>query len=93
VKIKKDYVVKTVGEDIVVVPIKDEAIKFNGIMTLNRTGQFIFESLQNQDLSETDLLTLMLDKYDVEEKKAMNDIKNFINKCKKNGLIDEESHQ
>jgi Tfp pilus assembly protein PilZ len=91
-KIKKDYVVKTIGEDIVVVPIKDEAVRFNGIITLNKTGQFLFQSLQNYDLSEEALLSIMLDKYDVDEKRAKKDIHNFLSKCRKNGLIDEEGY-
>ncbi|MCF7924720.1 MAG: PqqD family protein [Candidatus Izimaplasma sp.] len=90
-KIKKDYVVKTIGDDIVVVPIKDEAVRFNGIITLNKTGKFLFENLQASDLDKAELLRLILDKYDVSENKAKKDIDAFILKCKNNGLIDEES--
>jgi hypothetical protein len=87
-KIKKDYVIKTIGEDIVVVPIKDEAISFNGIITLNKTGKFLFESLQKQDLSKEELLESILDNYDVSEEKASQDIDIFINKCEKQGLME-----
>ena len=87
-KIKKDYVIKTIGEDIVVVPIKDEAISFNGIITLNKTGKFLFESLQKQDLSKEELLESILDTYDVSEEKASQDIDVFIKKCKKQGLME-----
>jgi hypothetical protein len=91
-KIKKDYVIKTIGEDIVVVPVKDEAVRFNGIITLNKTGQFLFQSLQNYDLSQEALLSIVLDKYDVDEKQAKKDIHQFLSKCRKHGLIDEESY-
>jgi hypothetical protein len=87
-KIKKDYVIKTIGEDIVVVPIKDEAISFNGIITLNKTGKFLFESLQKQDLSKEELLESILETYDVSEEKASQDIDVFIKKCKKQGLME-----
>lgn len=87
-KIKKDYVIKTIGDDIVVVPIKDEAISFNGIITLNKTGKFLFESLQKQDLSKEELLESILDNYDVSEEKASQDIDIFINKCEKQGLME-----
>lgn len=90
-KIKKDYVVKTIGDDIVVVPIKDEAVRFNGIITLNKTGKYLFENLQAKDLAKEELIKLILDKYDVNEKKAKKDIDAFILKCQNNGLIDEES--
>jgi hypothetical protein len=87
-KIKKDYVIKTIGEDIVVVPIKDEAISFNGIITLNKTGKFLFDSLQKQDLSKEELLESILETYDVSEEKASQDIDVFIKKCKKQGLME-----
>lgn len=87
-KIKKDYVIKAIGEDIVVVPIKDEAISFNGIITLNKTGKILFESLQKQDLSKEELLERILDIYDVSKEKASQDIDVFIDKCKKQGLME-----
>lgn len=91
-KIKKDYVVKSIGEDIVVVPVKDEAIRFNGIITLNKTGKFLFETLQLESLTEKELLEYVLDKYDVEESRAKKDIEHFLSKCNKHGLLDEEGH-
>ena len=90
-KVKKDYVIKTIGEDIVVVPIKNEAVRFNGIITLNKTGKFLFELLQKESLTEDILLEKMLDKYDVDIKKAKKDIEGFIEILRKNNLLDEES--
>ena len=90
-KIKRDYVIKTIGEDVVVVPVKNEAVRFNGIISLNRTGKFLFEILQNENLDEEALLTRVFKKYDVDEARAKKDITAFIFKCHENGLIDEES--
>ncbi|QLY39860.1 PqqD family protein [Hujiaoplasma nucleasis] len=86
-KIKSDYVIKSIGEDIVVVPVKDEAVRFNGIISLNKTGQFLFKTLQNYDLEEGDLLKIVLDTYDVDEARAKKDIHTFIKKCQKHGLF------
>ncbi|MFP4479164.1 MAG: PqqD family protein [Candidatus Izemoplasmatales bacterium] len=90
-KIKKDFIIKTIGEDIVVVPVKDQAVRFNGIITLNNTGKFLFDLLQKEDLEKEEIVQILLDKYDVEEELAVSDIDMFINKCKENGLLDEES--
>ena len=90
-KIKKDYVTKTIGEDIVVVPVKNEAVRFNGIITLNKTGKFLFELLQKESLTEDILLEKMLDKYDVDIKRAKKDIEGFIEILRKNNLLDEEN--
>lgn len=85
---KSDYVIKTIGQDIVVVPIKDEAVRFNGIISLNHSGKFLFELLQKEDLSEKELLIKVMDQYDVSKDMAKKDIQAFIKICQTNGLID-----
>jgi len=87
-KIKSNYVIKTIGEEIVVVPVKDEAVRFNGIITLNKTGKFLFQSLQENSLTKNELLALVLDKYDVEEEVASKDLEAFIEVCKENDLLE-----
>ena len=90
-RIKADYVIKNIGEDVIVVPIKDEAIRFNGIISLNKTGEFLFKALQNQSLSEEALVNLLVGHYEVDKALAKKDCIAFIEKCKNHGLIDEES--
>ena len=90
-KVKENYVIKTIGEDIVVVPVKNEAVRFNGIITLNKTGKFLFETLQETSYTKEELLDRMLDKYDVEEDKASKDLDKFIEILRKNNLLDEEN--
>ena len=87
-KIKSNYVIKTIGEEIVVVPVKDEAVRFNGIITLNKTGKFLFQSLQENSLTKNELLALVLDKYDVEEEVASKDLEAFIEVCKESDLLE-----
>jgi hypothetical protein len=89
-KIKKDYVIKQIGKELVIVPVKDEAIRFNGIITVNKTGAFLFEQLQNEDLNEEMLIEKVLEKYDVEEKIVKKDILDFIKICQEHSLIEEE---
>lgn len=90
-QIKSNYLIKTIGENIVVVPLKEEAIRFNGIITLNKTGQFLFQTLQKENLSKEQLLTIVLNKYNIEKNQAMRDIDDFIEKCLENKLIDENN--
>jgi len=90
-KIKSNYVLKTIGDNIVVVPIKSEALRFNGIITLNKTGKYLFETLQNEDLSKEELLKRVLEKYEVDSKRANTDIDDFIKECLRNDILDEKS--
>lgn len=90
-KIKSNYVLKKIGDNIIVVPLKEEALRFNGIISLNKTGQFLFESLQESSLTKQELLDKVLDRYDVESSIALKDIEDFIKKCEGNNLFDENS--
>jgi len=88
-RIKQDYILKTIGDEIIIVPVKDEAVRFNGIITVNKTAAFLFQLLQENDYNEMDLVQFVLDRYDVDELKAKKDVEAFILKCKKNGLLSE----
>lgn len=87
-KIKANYVIKTIKDEFVVVPIKDEAIRFRGIITLNNTAKFIFETLKNFNLDKKELLDLMLEKYDVDQGLLEKDIDNFVKVLEENDLLE-----
>ncbi|MDD3713069.1 MAG: PqqD family protein [Candidatus Izemoplasmatales bacterium] len=87
-KIKENYVIKTIKDEFVVVPIKDEAIRFRGIITLNNTAKFIFETLKNRVMDKDELLELMLEKYDADQSLLEKDIDNFVRILEENDLLE-----
>lgn len=87
-KIKDNYVIKTIKDEYVVVPIKDEALRFRGIIALNNTAKFIFETLKSKDLNKHELLDLMLEKYEVETSILETDIDNFVKILEENDLLE-----
>ena len=89
-KIKKDYVLKEIAGQFVVVPVGEEAIKFNGIISLNKSGKRLFSQLQTEQ-TEDDLVKYLLNVYDVTEEKAKEDVKKFLKILKENKLLDEQS--
>jgi hypothetical protein len=89
-KIKKDYVIKKIGKELIIVPVKDEAIRFNGIITVNKTGAFLFGLLQEEDLPVDQLVDKVLNNYEVDEITARKDIEAFIKICQEHSLLDEE---
>lgn len=88
-KIKQDYVLKTIGNEMIVVPIKDEAVRFNGIITVNKTAAYLFDLLQKEDLTIPKLVQAVISKYEIDEETAGKDVEKFIKKCKNSGLLDE----
>ena len=64
-KLKKDFILREIMGDVVLVPINQSTSQFNGLITVNELGKFIWENLEKvQD--ENDLLQLILDEYEVE---------------------------
>jgi len=87
-KIKEDYVLRSVSGQHVVVPTGEEAINFNGIISLNETGKFLFERLQEGREKET-LIQEFQEAYDIDENTAKEDIDDFLRVIRENNLLDE----
>lgn len=87
-KVKKNYVLKEIADQIVVIPIEEEAVKFNGIISLNNSGKRLFEKLQVKT-SETELAEFLMSIYDVNEDKARKDVSDFIAIMREHNLLEE----
>ena len=80
-KIKKDFVLRKVADSYVVVPVNKLTLDFNGIITMNETGAFLFERMQ-KGTSREELIDALLAEYEVTPDKAAADIDIFIQKVK-----------
>jgi len=86
-KIKKNYLLKEVADQYVLVPVGEEAIKFNGVISLNKSGKRLFEKLQT-DVTQEQLISHLQSLYDVTTEKATKDVANFIKIMKENNLLE-----
>lgn len=80
-KIKEDFILRKIADSYVVVPVNKLTLDFNGIINLNETGAFLFESLQ-KGADREELINKLLEEYDVTPEKAAVDVDNFIEKVK-----------
>ena len=62
-------------------PVNKLTLDFNGIITLNETGAFLFERMQ-KGTSREDLIDALLAEYEVTPDKAAADVDIFIQKAK-----------
>ncbi|MCB5720690.1 MAG: PqqD family protein [Clostridium sp.] len=85
-KLKKDFILREIMGDVVLVPINQSTSQFNGLITVNELGKFIWENLEKvQD--ENDLLQLILDEYEVERDVAKKDLDEFLQVLKDMDII------
>lgn len=77
-KIKKGFVLREVADNYVVVPTGKASINFNGMITLNETGAFLWKQLINVTTIET-LVESLVREYEVNKITAHQDVLRFIN--------------
>ena len=88
-KLKSDFLLKTVAGSKIVVPIGEASASFNGVITLSSSAAFLWEKLQ-AGATEEELLDALLMEYDVERDFAAADLKRFIAKLQSTGMLEEE---
>lgn len=88
-KLKKGFVLRKIGNDLVLTPEGLEVIDFNKLVCLNKSACYLWENLQGQDFSASDMAKLLTDKYNVTEGMALTDAKRLIEDWKRIGLLDE----
>lgn len=87
-KIKNGFVKKDVAGMHIVVSA-DSSSDFDGIITLNDTGAFMFDLLIS-GVSEKELADRLVDEYEVEREIAEADTAAFIKKLDDAGLLEKE---
>ena len=78
-KIKEGYIIKKLGTGYVVVTVGEASREFNGIISLNSSGAFLWQSiLEGADTRES-LVKIMMDRYDgLDEATAGADLDEFL---------------
>lgn len=87
-KTKEGFMLRSVGGRHVVVAVGKAAEEFNGLITLNESGAFLWEEL-SKGISYDDLLKKMLEEYDVTEMTARSGLDRFLETARGAGLIND----
>lgn len=87
-KIKTGFEIKKVSDKYIVVPNLEKSINFNGIISLNSSAKLLFEALNEEQTIES-LTNILFNTYDIDVKKAEEDVLKFLKILKENNLLDE----
>lgn len=85
-KIKEGFILREVAHQHIVVPVGETALNFNGVISLNGTGAFLWKLLQKGVRPET-LIRRLCERYDVSIQKAEQDVKAFLAKMEQEHLL------
>jgi hypothetical protein len=80
-KISKGFCLKNIAGENIVVPVGSKNVSFNGMITLNHSSAFLWQQLETEK-TERELLSAMLEEYEVAEATAFEDLKRFISTLK-----------
>ena len=87
-KIKEGFLLRTVADSNIVVPIGERSIDFSGVITLNEVGAFLWKILE-QPADKAALLEKLTAEYDVDSETASKDIDAFLTKLREADLLDD----
>ena len=85
-KVREGFVLRQVADATIVVPSGEASLDFNGMITLNETGAFLWKLLES-DTDEDAMVKAMLAEFEVDEKTARAGIERFVGKLEKEGLL------
>lgn len=85
-KLKEGFLLRKVGGQTVVLPSGDE-LDLNMMITLNETGAFLWERL-NEETSEDVLVAALLAEYEVDVDTARKAVREFVRKLNENGFLE-----
>ena len=87
-KIKSNYILQEVADEYVVVPIGEESNRIHGIIRLNHTGAFLWNVLTKDDLTQQEIVELLMNKYGIDDLSAQKDVSSFIGVLSSIGCIE-----
>ena len=87
-KIKDGFMLRKFGGKWLAVTVDDAADEKNILITLNSTGAFVWELLQEES-EYSYILSRLVENFEVEESVAKKDLDNFLGICRTNGVLDE----
>lgn len=85
-KLKDGFVLRQIGGHHIVVPIGVQTVDFNCMLTLNETGAFLWQQLQ-EECTQEQLITALLEEYDVSEQTARADVAKFVESLRQSELF------
>ena len=85
-KIKREFVLREIAGDILLVPAGKTALDLNGMVTLNEVGADIWKMLP--EVKDADEITArLLEEYDASPEKIKTDVVGFLDKLRELGII------
>lgn len=88
-RIKEGFMLREVAGSYAVIPVGKASADFNGMITLNGVGAFLWEQF-SRETTEEQVLQAVLDAYEVEREQAIKNIRIFVKNLREAELLAED---
>lgn len=88
-RIVSGFIVRQIAGETVAIPSGPSARLLSGLISLNGTGQFLFDLLRTEQTEDT-LVRSMIDTYEVDEAAAQADVREFLELLRRSHLLIED---
>jgi len=88
-KVKSGFLLREIGGTYVLVPLGERVVDFNGLATLNDTGQVLWTRL-TEGCREADLVEALTSEFDVTEEEAAQDVRAFVRDLQEKRLLEDD---
>ena len=85
-RIDKEFVLREIADEYIIIPIGKTVLEFNGLVTVNEVGVSIWKMLQEKETFD-DIVQGILNEYDVEEEVAREDVQEFLDTLINGGIL------
>ena len=85
-ELNKEFVLREVAGNWVVLPVGQAGVNFNGMISLNGTGAFLWQTLEKGADREA-LATALTEEYEVSKEQALQDVDAFLASLAKVGCL------
>ena len=85
-KINKDFIIRQIADETILVATGQASQNFNGMISLNEVASFILQEIEWCD-DEYMLINRILDEFEADENTVREDVKEFLSQLLEVGII------
>lgn len=87
IKASKNYILRAVAGENMIVPIGQGIANFSGVISANASAAFLWNKLQNE-ITQGELEQMLVEEYEISVEQAKEDVKNFLSVLSQRNMLE-----
>ena len=87
-RISDQFILRQIAGEYIIIPTGQTTLKFNGMITVNEQGAFLWEALK-EEITEDALVDAVLVEYDTDRQTAQADVAEFLEVLRQKRILNE----